>query len=125
MTTSKSDICKKVVTAFRESARAKKVTAAMIVVYALVQGKPIWQGFSPIVNKTKLANGQRPWEGFSAAIYGGFGPQSPIRRFLREAGLDEADAESLIVTMRAQGGALLANNASELIEAYAARQAQE
>lgn len=54
-------------TAFKRLAQAKEVTASDMMLYNIVRGKPINNGFTPITNTTKLFNGMYPNMGCSQA----------------------------------------------------------
>lgn len=45
--------------AWSKATQAKKLTAAHMVFFNLVRGKPIDRGFAPVTNKNKLLNGTR------------------------------------------------------------------
>ncbi|MDN8078502.1 hypothetical protein QZN30_03715 [Burkholderia multivorans] len=53
---------------FRQLARARKLTAQHMALYAILMGKKLDRTFSPITNTTKLANGLMPWDGAASAL---------------------------------------------------------
>lgn len=55
--------------AFKKAAQERRITAAHILVWHLIQGKDIQTGFTGITNPNKLANGQDPWAAFDDAFW--------------------------------------------------------
>lgn len=54
--------------AWREFIALKKADSAAFVLQALLRGRDPRKGFTPISNTHKLANGQRPMEGYWHAV---------------------------------------------------------
>lgn len=47
---------------------SKQASASDMLLYALLRGKPILNGFTAITSPAKLANGHAPWGGYRSAI---------------------------------------------------------
>jgi hypothetical protein len=56
--------------AHKAKAKMRKLTAADMVVYALLRNQPLRVSFKPIQSQIKLANGQAPYSGLGKAIVG-------------------------------------------------------
>jgi hypothetical protein len=55
--------------AWAEKAQRKDVNSADIILYNLLRGKPSTNGFTPVTNKVKLANGHSEEGAYPAALY--------------------------------------------------------
>lgn len=53
---------------FRQLARARKLNAQHMALFAILMGKQLDRTFSPITNTNKLANGLTPWDGAASAL---------------------------------------------------------
>ena len=63
------EVFHKTIVAFRTKAKREGLTSAEHILYNIIRDLPLDRGFSPIVNKVKLANGQYPTQGFDGAKY--------------------------------------------------------
>lgn len=54
--------------AWRTQFAAGRMTAADFILHAVLCGRDPQAGFSPVTNSTKLANGQRAWQGYDEAL---------------------------------------------------------
>lgn len=54
--------------AWRKYCAGRAMPPAALILQALLRGRNPRAGFSPITNATKLANGQRAWQGYDGAL---------------------------------------------------------
>ena len=56
------------IAAFKARAHGRALTPALMAARALLLGRPVERGFTPISNPVKLANGRRPFDSLETAL---------------------------------------------------------
>lgn len=97
---------------FKALAHRRELNACHMALFALALGKPLGRTFSPITNATKLANGQRAWDGALRAIHGL--PRHPWAKEL----FAKIGAPEVVEQMAREAGAI---RAQDLAAQYASR----